>query len=173
MFEILKTPEVQQTLAQIFSQIIAFLIFFWILKKFTWKPLIALLDERRQRIEAEFDYLEKQKQQLQELRNEYENRLRTIESEARAKIQEAIREGRRIAREITDSAREEGHQILTRAHQSIELEIAKARIDLRDEVVDLVIHTTEKLLQKCLDEQKQRELINCFMKNLRKNQNEN
>lgn len=169
MFEAFKNPEVQQTLAQIFSQIIAFLVFFWILKKFTWKPLIALLDERRQRIEAEFDYLEKQKLQLQELRDEYENRLKTVESEARAKIQEAIREGRRIAREITDSAREEGQQILTRARQSIELEMAKARIDLRDEVVELVIRTTEKLLQECLDEQKQRELINCFTRSLRKN----
>ncbi len=169
MFEAFKNPEVQQTLAQIFSQIIAFLVFFWILKKFAWKPLIALLDERRQRIEAEFDYLEKQKLQLQELRDEYENRLKTVESEARAKIQEAIREGRRIAREITDSAREEGQQILTRARQSIELEMAKARIDLRDEVVELVIRTTEKLLQECLDEQKQRELINCFTRSLRKN----
>lgn len=169
MFEAFKNPEVQQTLAQIFSQIIAFLVFFWILKKFTWKPLIALLDERRQRIEAEFDYLEKQKLQLQELREEYENRLKTVESEARAKIQEAIREGRRIAREITDSAREEAQQILTRARQSIELEMAKARIDLRDEVVELVIRTTEKLLQECLDEQKHRELINCFTRGLRKN----
>lgn len=166
--EMLKSPETQQALAQIFSQIIAFIIFVWILKKFAWKPLIKMLDGRREKIATEFKRIEDQERQLQGLHNEYEAKLRAIDAEARAKIQEAIKDGRRISREITDNARQEAYQILARARQSIELEVARARIELRDDIVDLVLRTTEKLLREHLDEHKQRELISSFIDDLRK-----
>lgn len=168
LLEMLRTPATQQAIAQILTQIVAFLILLWVLKKFAWKPLVGMLEERRKRIADEFKRIDEMEQQVKELREEYEAKLRNIDAEARGKIQEAIKEGRRMAREITDNARVEAQQILERARQGLELEIARARAELRDDIVDLVLITTEKLLRERLDEAKHRELIASFIDDLRK-----
>ncbi|MCD6385164.1 F0F1 ATP synthase subunit B [Candidatus Sumerlaeota bacterium] len=168
ILEMLRTPETQQALAQILTQIVAFLILLGILKRFAWKPLVGMLDARRKIIADEFKRIEEMEQQVKELREEYEAKLRNIDAEGRARIHEAIKEGRRIAREITDNARVEAQQILERARQGLELEISRARVELRDDIVDMVLITAEKLLRERLDEPKQRELIASFIDDLRK-----
>ena len=169
LLEMVSSPAFQEAFAQILTQIIAFLILLWILKRYAWKPIVKMLDERREKIDGEFKRIDEMEGQIQELREEYETRLRNIDAEARVKIQESIKEGRRIAREITDNARSESQDILARARQSLELEVSRARIELRNDIVDLVLRTTEKLLRERLDESKHRELVTTFIDDLSKN----
>lgn len=49
-------------LGQIIVQIIGFLAMLWILKRYGWKPLLDLLDARRQKIQSEFDSIEEKKE---------------------------------------------------------------------------------------------------------------
>ncbi len=46
------SPETLKTISQILTQLIAFLIFLWIMKRFAWRPILRLLDERRERLES-------------------------------------------------------------------------------------------------------------------------
>src|SRR5947199_59849 len=98
-------------LSQILSQIIAFLITLWILKKFAWKPLMGVMDERRNKIKSEFDYIENQKTEVKKLADEYEERLANADAKARIKIQEAIDEGRKISQEIQDESHNQAKEI--------------------------------------------------------------
>ncbi len=166
LLDIALTPEIQEVIAQILTQILAFVILVWGLKRFAWKPIVSMLDERREKIATEFERIDSMELQVKELREEYENRIRNIEGEARIKIQEAIREGRRIAREITDIAREEAESILGRARQSIEIQVHTASTQVRDEIIEMVILATKHLLHERLDELKQRELISRFINEL-------
>ena len=166
--EMFSNPETLLTIAQIITQILAFLIFLFLMRLFAWNPIIRLLDERKDKIAGKFKRLEELEKQMRELREEYEARIKGIDSQARLKIQEAIKEGRRIAREITDSAREESKGILERARQSLEIEVAQARTEIRDEIIDIVLTATEKIIQERLDEEKQRALIDSFITNLEK-----
>jgi F-type H+-transporting ATPase subunit b len=145
--------------SQILTQIIGFLLLLWLLKKFAWKPILQLLETRRNKIVAEFDKIDATKQEVTQLKLDYEQQLKTIDAQARQKILDAVQEGQKIAAEIQEKARDDSRQIIEKAKQNIELEIAKAKVELRNEIVNLTLQATEKLLIEKLDAQKHRELI--------------
>lgn len=148
------------------TQMIAFVIFFWIMKAFAWGPLQDVLNKRQQAIEDGFVKIEHGQAEADKLRSEYEGKLRDIEQEARAKIQEAVGEGRRVAAELADNARREAETIRAKAEQSVRHEIAKARVELRDEIVTLTIQASEKLLRERLDDEGDRRLAAAFVDEL-------
>ncbi len=149
--------------SQIVTQIIAFLVMLWVLKKFGWKPLLSLLNERRQYIQSEFDAVAAQKQAVGKLIEEYEEKLKEIDTQARHKIQEAIMQGRKMATEIQDEAQASAKEIIVKAKNEINREMASAKAQLRDDLVNLVIITTEKILQQELDEPSHKKLIADFV----------
>lgn len=145
--------------AQILTQIIAFLVLVWVFKRYAWKPFQGILEERHQRIRAEFDLIDKQKGEIQALADQYEKRLSTAELEARAKIQAALEHGNRVAQEIQTEAQRQAAEVLKKAHADLDLELNKARMQLKNECVSLVMAATRKILQERIDLGTQKELI--------------
>ena len=86
-----------QILAQFVVNILAFFLLLLILKKFAWGSLLKLIDERRQKIASEFELIEQTQQELAKLKADYQKQIDRIEEEARAKIQQAVDQGRRVA----------------------------------------------------------------------------
>lgn len=142
-------------LKEVVVQLVAFLIVFFTLKKFAWKPLLAIIRSRREKFESEWGDIEKTKQRVAELEKDYQRHLAKIEEEARAKMQEAVQEGRRLAREIQEKARQESQVSFEKAKANIELEVQKARITLRQEIAGLSIRIAEKILTEKMDTAKQ------------------
>ena len=142
-------------LKEVFVQLCAFLIVFFTLKKFAWKPLLAMIRSRRERFESEWSGIEKTKQDVASLQKDYQAHLQKIEEEARAKMQEAVQEGRQIAREIQEKARLESQASFDKAKASLELEVQKARVTLRQEIADLSIRVAEKILIEKMDNAQQ------------------
>ena len=138
-------------LPEVFVQLVAFLIVFGVLKKFAWKPLLSIIRSRRERFESEWGGIEKTKQDIAALQKDYQSHLQKIEEEARAKMQEAILEGRRLAREIQEKARLESQSSFEKAKANIELEVQKAKHALREEVAALSIRVAEKILTEKMD----------------------
>ena len=138
-------------LSEVVVQLSAFWIVFLALKKFAWKPLLAIIQSRRERFESEWGEIEKTKQEVALLQKDYLSHLQKIEEETRAKMQEAIQEGRRLAREIQEKARQESQSSFEKAKMNIELEVQKARLTLRQEIADLSIRVAEKILTEKMD----------------------
>jgi F-type H+-transporting ATPase subunit b len=153
-------------LQQILSQAIAFVLLVWFLKAKAWKPVLQLLDERRQRIETDLRQAAESKAEMAKLHQEYAVRLAKIDEEARHKIQEAVQEGRRIAGEIQEQARAQSQQILAKSQETIELELAKAKVTLRDALADMTIVAAEQLLRQRLDAEKDKQLITSILQEL-------
>ncbi len=147
------------SLQEILTQALGFLILVWVMKRLFWKPVLAALEKRRSLIEEAFRRIEESKKELAALRADYEGHLEKIEEEAHAKLQSSIDEGRRIAREIQEKAREEAKQDLTRVKENLALEVEKARIELRREIADLTLRATEKILHEKMTDEKNREKI--------------
>jgi F-type H+-transporting ATPase subunit b len=150
-------------LEQIISQIIAFLIMYWILKRFAWKPLLRVLEERRQKIASEFEEIEVQKKEVAELKSSYHAKLKDIETEARRKIEEGVERGKTLAMKIQEEAHEEAKILLKNTKDEIQQEIAKGKRQLRKEVAEMAILLTKKILDESLDEQKQKKLVSEFV----------
>ncbi len=160
------TPELWKLVGETVTQLCAFVIFFWIMKKYAWKPLLNVLDERQKTIEGEFEDIRQKQVKVDQMRSEYEAHLEKIESEARVKIQEAINEGRRVAAELTESARNESIAMKEQAQRNIELEMNKARIELRDKIVSMTVDASEQLIREKMDADMSQRLVNAFMDDL-------
>lgn len=147
------------SIQEILTQALGFLLLVWVMKRIFWKPLLASLEARRNRIEQSFAEIEASKKEIEKLQADYLSRIEKIEEEARAKLQAAIDEGRRIAREIQEKAREEAKEALVRTKENLSLEVAKARIGLRREIAELTLLASEKFLKEKMTDQKQREKV--------------
>lgn len=99
-------------IGQIVTQIIGFLIALFILKRFAWKPLLGILEERRSKIKSEFEKIEDEREKAKGLTSEYEAKLKDIEGLARQKILEAAKEGQQMANQVRENARKEALDIL-------------------------------------------------------------
>lgn len=157
-------------LTEVIVQLVAFLIVFYGLKKFAWKPMLNVIKARRERFEHEWTDIQKMKAEVAKLDKDYKDHLRKIEDEARAKMQEAISEGRQVAHEIQEKARAESQTTFEKAKASIDLEMEKARIEFRRDIARLSLEIAEKILNEKMDaaqqEKKAMELIEGLEKKL-------
>lgn len=148
----------------IITQAIGFLIVLAILKKYAWGKLLAFIDQRREKIAGEFAEIDRGKEDVDRLKKQYETELANIEETRRVKIQEAATEATKLAGDIKDEARQDGLAMRQKAEQDIQLELDKANVQLRDQMVSAVITTTEKLIKERLDTDKHKDLISDFLK---------
>lgn len=150
-------------ISQILTQIVAFLIMLWVLKKYGWKPLLDTLDERRNKIASEFDEIAKKKEEAEQLNDKYSEKLRNIEAEARHKIQEAVQHGQKIAKEMQEEVQAQAKEVMLKARLEIQDEIGRAKKQLKNDLVNTSVSIAEKILKEKLDEDHQKKLIDEFV----------
>jgi len=135
------------------AQIILFFIVYFVLKRFAFKPIIAMLEERRRRIEEGQINAERIKQQLAEAQAKYEEILAKANAEAQHLIDEVKASGERLAEEKRQAATTEAQEIIRRTHEALSLERERTLADLKREHGRLVVETTEKVTNKILTPQ--------------------
>jgi len=150
-------------IGQIVSQIFAFLIMLWVMKRFAWKPLLGVMEERRQKIQAEFDFVDDQKKEVNKLIDDYHKKLDEVEAQGKVIIQKAIAEGRNLAKDIQKEARENAEIVMKKAQEEVNIQIAKAKVQLKTELVDMIIGASKKVIKEDLDNEKQKKLVNAFI----------
>ncbi len=153
---------------QLVTHAIGFLITLWLLKKFAWGPLMSMMEERRDKIATEFRTIDEEKAAVGKLTEEYERRLQQIEQEKRQKLLEAVNEGKKIAEDIKANAQQDAKELRDKARADIEAEVAKAKVQLRDDMVAITVSAAEKIIRERLDDAKHRELIGNFIDNVEK-----
>jgi F-type H+-transporting ATPase subunit b len=153
---------------QIIAQAASFLILFVVLRAFVWKRFLKILDDRKARIASELKNLENSRNEAALLKADYEGRLENIEQLARARIEEAVSEGRRIAEEIRSNANAEALSIIEKTDEAIKAELARAREEFRDEVVDIAIAAAGKVIEEKLTEKEDKRIVEDFLNRLNK-----
>ncbi len=148
---------------QVVTQIVGFLLLVWLLRRFAWAPVLKMLEERRQKIAGEFQEAERRKGEADQLRAKYEQELKTIDAQARQKLQEAVADGQRVAVEIKAQANQEAAARLARSEDEIAREREKAKELLKQAVITLSMRSAEKILRQKLDEKQQRQLVSEFI----------
>ena len=74
-------------------------------------------------------------------------------------MQESIDEGRRLARDIQEKARAEAQVMFDKTKQNLDLEVAKARLELKQTVAKISIQVAERILGEALNDAKQQDKI--------------
>ena len=148
---------------QVITQIVGFLIFLWLIRKYAWGPVLETLEARRQKIVDDLAHAESEKQAAAALKADLDRQLKGIEAQARTRIQEAVTEGQQIAAGIKADAQEQARARLVRAESEIEGERIKAQKSLHQDLAHKAVAGAEKILRKKLDETEQRRLIAEFI----------
>ncbi|HEX4632005.1 MAG TPA: F0F1 ATP synthase subunit B [Chthoniobacterales bacterium] len=141
-----------------FSQVISFVIVALALRWFAYKPILAILEERRQRIAEGLANAEKIKQQLAEA----EQRHADILAKANAQAQKMIDEARESASHVAERKQQEAvaaaEQIMAKAREASAIEHERTMTELKRELGRLVVDTTAKVTGKVLTSEDQRRL---------------
>ncbi len=148
---------------QVATQILGFLILLWGLKKFAWGRVLGTLEARRSKIAGEFDLAARKQGEADQLRSRYEQELRGIDAQARAKLLEAVAEGQRVSAEIKAQANKDALDRLARSEDEIAREREKAKELLRQQMVSLALRGAEKILREEIDDAAQRKLVGEFI----------
>jgi F-type H+-transporting ATPase subunit b len=162
----LLTPE----FGLIFWHTIIFLVLLFLLGKFAWKPILKALNDREHSIEAALRSADKAREEMESLRADNQKLL----AEAKEEREKVLKDAARVASGIKEEAKEEASKISNKmiadAKAAIDTEKEKALSEIKDQVAELSLQISEKLLRKQLDDQgEQKELIRDFMKDIKLN----
>ena len=147
--------------------IITFLLLFFVLAKYAWKPLIKMLDDREGMIRSSLDDAEKAKLELERLNKESE----AITAKARSEAQAILAESKTVAEKVKEDtiakAKEQAIKISDDAEKQIQVEKDKAITDIKQEVVNLTLSVAEKLINKNLNDADNKSLIEESLKKVK------
>lgn len=141
------------------AQVINFFIVLLALRLFLYKPVLAMLDRRAQRIREGLEAAERSKQQASEAEQEVTRQLEEARRQGQALIAQAQEAATRIQEDARAQARREAEALLERARNEIQLERDQAIAELRAQFADLTISAAEKVIGQALDRQAHRRLI--------------
>ncbi|MCL1853383.1 MAG: F0F1 ATP synthase subunit B [Peptococcaceae bacterium] len=146
-----------------FLMILSFLIVVWILAKFAWKPLMGMMEKRRQNIEDMLTQAENDRQEGERLRLQYQDELRQAHQDAQVLIEKATKAAELRTAEIMEQAREDAEKTKQAALAQIETERARAVAEIQTQVADISVAVAEKILRKNLDASAQKDMIDQFI----------
>jgi F-type H+-transporting ATPase subunit b len=140
------------------SQVISFCIVAYLLQRFAYKPILAVLEQRRRTIEEGQINAEKIKKELAEAEKRYQE----IVAKANADGQKMIDEARESAAHLSERKQQEAitaaEQIISKAREAAAIEHDRTMESLKRELGRLVVDTTAKVTGKVLTQDDQRRL---------------
>ena len=146
--------------------IVTFFLVLTILKWKAWGPLMETLEKREEDINNALSAAEKAKEQAEKASHDYDQLVQKAHAEARQIISEGKVAGERIKNEIETSANQNAVQIIEKAKVQIDAERQKAIQEIKSKVVDLSIEAASKIIEKNLDTDDNKNLVNKALENL-------
>ncbi|HEY3426454.1 MAG TPA: F0F1 ATP synthase subunit B [Negativicutes bacterium] len=152
--------------ATLIAQIINFLILVAILTKVAYKPLLKVLEDRKNAIAASIEAAESAKTAAEQLKREYQDQLIEARTQAQVIVEKAMKLAEQSKEEILEAAREENARLLKAAQEEIARERDRALAELRGEVVALSLAAATKIIGKNLDTDVNARLVADFIDKL-------
>ena len=139
--------------------IVTFLIVLFILKWKAWGPLMSALDKREEDIKNALLEADRAKENAEKASQDYEELIKKAHSESQQIISNSKTAGEKVKNEIESSAKEKAEEMIEKAKIQIESESQKAIQEIKSSVVDLSIEAAGKILEKNLDSEDNRKLV--------------
>jgi F-type H+-transporting ATPase subunit b len=145
---------------------IAFLILLVLMYRTVWPSVDKAFKDRRANIEGKLEEAERERQEADELLEQYRRRLRDAEDETQRILDEARSNAERVRRELLAKAEADAGRELERARQAIRSERDQAISQLRGEVGTLAIELATRVVGDSLDRERQLRLVDQYIDEL-------
>jgi F-type H+-transporting ATPase subunit b len=164
----LTTPAV----GTIFWSVLIFGLFFLLLSKFAWKPILAAVKARDEMIRSSLESAEKAKEDMLKMQSDNEAILRKAREERENILKEAREVRDKLIGEAKGKAAEEAEKLIEKARQGIESEKRKALSEIKEQVANLSVEIASRLIgEKLTQTGEQDKLIDKYLKEIDFNKN--
>lgn len=145
------------------ATVVNFLILFFGLKYFFFEKVKLIVEARENEISEKLDSAEEELEKARTLAINNERELQRSREEGKAITERHKKKAEKVYDEIVEEAKSEANLIIERAKVEIEREKEKAEYALKKEAIDLALDLSRKVIEKNIDEEKNRQLIDEFI----------
>jgi F-type H+-transporting ATPase subunit b len=140
-------------------ELIAFLAMMVVLARWVYPEIVKLAEARQRLIADQLAEAEKSRADAEARLKDAESKLNDARKTAKTMIDAATKSGEQVRQELKQKAEEEAKRLTAAARKEIEAERERAIQSVRNEVADLVVSATEKVIGETLDAGKHKQLI--------------
>lgn len=151
---------------QIVVSLLNLVILFLLVKKFLYKPVKKMLNERQANIDKQYSDADEAKAKALEDQKNYEAKLSAASSEADGIIQSAVDTAKAREKEIIADAKQKADGIVLKAENDAKLAVLKAEDGIKKEIIDVSTLLTEKVLEREISADDHKNLIDSFIDNI-------
>lgn len=148
------------------AQVVNFVVLLFILKRFLYKPILKVLEERKKKIAESLQNAEEIEKRLLETNEKIDVMIGKAANEAQKIIDESKKEGALILEETKEKAGKLSEEILKKSEESAKAETLKMQQEVMTRVAEIVAAGMEKATGKILNKKDQAEIIERSIKNI-------
>ena len=150
---------VDLTLGTVLAQMLNFFILVWILHRFAYKPLVGMMNARKEQIANDLASAEKSRLEAEQIKADYAAQIAKARHEAQEIVEKAHHQAKVSTAEEVAAARAQIENEKDRARQDIAIERDRAMNSLRNEVVSLSVAMAGKVVAKDMNSETNTKLI--------------
>jgi len=144
--------------ATLIAQILNFLVLVFVLAKFAYKPLLGMMEERKNKIASDLDAAENAKKDAEAVKAEYAAKLADARQEAQAIIENARKTAQAAHDKIMAETKVEQEQYVAAQKEIIATEKKKAMDDVRAQVISLSMIAAGKIVEQKLNSEEDKQM---------------
>ena len=141
------------------------IVLYIILKKIIFKPVTKHMEARTKKIEDALNLAEEAKRKVDEMKEEYDSKLRMAKEEGNQIIADYKKRADKEYENAVETARREADLIIQKAKQELEVEKEQLVSELKKEMTSLVLVASQKVLKENIDNESNRKLVSEFIDN--------
>ena len=139
---------------------------FLVMKKFLFKPVLKMIEERQQEIDMLYAQADTAKADAEAMQNEYRQKLSVATETSERMVKEAVARGQSREEEIIRQANREASAIMDKASADIAQEKKKAINEAKDEISVIALAIAGKVVGRALTADDQAQLVDSFIDEL-------
>lgn len=153
------------------AQIINFLIIFYFLRRFLYKPVFSMLKKREEEIKEGLEKTEKARQLMEKTMEEEKTLLKKAQERATKIIEQAGQEAVDLQKKAEENAKKQAEKIKQEAKEQIEKEAKATEERLTAHITKVSVVFLQKALSEMFTEKEQQEIMNRAVKKLKARSN--
>ncbi len=149
-----------------FWTLVIFLILFAILGKLVLPKILAAVEAREKALEDAIEGAKRDREEASRMLAEQQRQIEAARGEAQKLIVEGRQVGEKLRADMIEETQQQQQAMLERARREIETEKQRAISEMRREAIELAIAGASKVIEKNLDDQSNRKIVESFLSSI-------
>ncbi|HKG93642.1 MAG TPA: F0F1 ATP synthase subunit B [Gemmatimonadaceae bacterium] len=146
-----------------FWTLVIFIVLMFVLSRFAFRPMLAAVEAREHALEKAVEGARRDRDEAARLLEEQRKQLEAARTEAQRFLAEGRAAGEKMRADMMEQTQQQQQEMLERARRDIEAQKERAIADLRREAVDLALAGASRVIERNLDDQSNRRLVESFL----------